>query len=51
MTYAEKLAAAKSYLGNRWVLHPEYRLQDNPKHQFWIGTKREYARTDRAVRT
>ena len=32
MTYAEKLAAALEFLGTSWVLHPEYKPEDNPKH-------------------
>lgn len=30
--YAEKLEAAKQYLGERWVLSPQYNSRNNPAH-------------------
>lgn len=27
------LEKAKEYLGSSWVLHPEYKAEDNPKHR------------------
>lgn len=30
--YAEKLEAAKQYLGERWVLSPQYSSKNNPAH-------------------
>lgn len=29
----DKLAAAKAYLGEAWVLHPRYDPQKHPAHQ------------------
>lgn len=48
---AEKLAEAIHKLGKRWVLHPDYRPEENPAHRFYgsyILTKflrRRYAAT------
>lgn len=43
--YAEKLEAAKAYLGTRWVLHTQYTLQ--PAHQakdsYFLRTVRKEA--------
>lgn len=30
---AEKLEAAKQYLGERWVLSPQYNSRSNPAHK------------------
>lgn len=31
-TSADKLQAAKQYLGKRYILHPEYKRSENPAH-------------------
>lgn len=28
MTHEQKLAAAKEFLGTKWVLHPQYQTQE-----------------------
>ena len=35
MTNQEKLERAKQILGKRWVLHPDYRREENPAHRFY----------------
>lgn len=32
---AEKLAEAIRKLGKSWVLHPDYRREENPAHSFY----------------
>nr|DAO97684.1 MAG TPA: hypothetical protein [Caudoviricetes sp.] len=37
MTHQQKLAAARDYLGDTYILSPEYNRADNPAHDYKAG--------------
>ena len=40
ITLDEKRRKAIAYLGEKWIMHPQYDINKHDQHQFWRAVRR-----------